>query len=139
MYSVNYREEILYKLLKERDETSSISHKRLPGMREHVEFVASKPYRDWCFITAEEGIVGTVYCTHNNEIGLQILREHRRKGYGLCTIHLLSYWRPEDAIPSIRAGEFLFSVKPGNKAGIGLLQKAGLKLRQITYEYSKDA
>lgn len=139
IYSIPYREEMLYQLLKERDNTSNISHSRLPGMREHVEFVNSKPYSWWCFIITDgspaHGIVGAAYMTPNNEVGIQILKQYRRRGYGFAALQwILKEAAPNSPIPSIRPGELLFNVKPGNKAGIGLLQKAGLKLRQITYE-----
>jgi len=138
IYDIHYRDDILWALLKERDEASNISHGAMPTMAEHVEFVGSRPYRYWWFITTEE-MVGAIYITDMNEIGVQVLKKHRRNGYATAAIDwILANVAPAPPLTSIRSREFLLNIKPGNNPGFGLAKKLGFRLRQITYEYKKE-
>ena len=40
----------LYELLKEREPSTNISHRKLPTFSEHLNFVLSKPYSKWYII-----------------------------------------------------------------------------------------
>lgn len=73
----------LYGLLAEREPYQNISHKEMPTFQQHVEFVKSKPYKEWFVIydTEQKRRVGSVYLSKNNEIGVFINKNQRKKGF----------------------------------------------------------
>ena len=116
---------ILYDLLKERDETVNISHKEMPAWSDHVRFIESRPYQNWYFID-DNGIVGACYITKLNEIGVQIFKKSRGKGYGA--------WAVETMIGGFGKRRYLANINPHNEASAALFAKLGFKLAQHTYE-----
>ena len=124
----NYRV-LLWKLLQERTPDQSISHKEMPQWAEHVLFVDSKPYRDWLFIIDGEKVVGSIYITRHNEIGISVFNEHRRKGYAKWAIRQLMIWYDDDRI--------LANINPKSKASIKLFGEFGFKLVQNTYSLER--
>lgn len=117
------RAQLLYKLLSERDETVSISHKRMPCWGDHVRFIESKPYAAWYFIGDE---VGACYLSKQNEIGIFIFREHRGKGYGRAAIEAL--------MEKHGRRRYLANINPRNESSAALFAKLGFNLCQHTYE-----
>jgi RimJ/RimL family protein N-acetyltransferase len=73
---------VLWELLLERDHTINISHKNMPKWENHAAFINSRPYRFWGIIEVKNVPVGAVYLTKRNEIGIFILKEYQRHGYG---------------------------------------------------------
>lgn len=123
---INVRIDILYQLLEERTPEQSISHERMPTLEEHTKFVENNPYLAWYFIhDKDEGeIVGSVYLTHNREIGIAVFQHHRRKGHAKEAIRLLMKRHP---------GKFLANINPKNTASIELFKTFGAKHIQNTY------
>ena len=62
--------EFLFDLLKERDPSTNISHKKMTTHDEHVKFVRAKPYSKWYIIFKSKQKVGSIYLSKNNEIGI---------------------------------------------------------------------
>ena len=62
----------LYELLKNKDPSTNISHKKMPSYDEHVEFVMSKPYTNWYIIECDKKNVGSTYLSKRDEIGISI-------------------------------------------------------------------
>ena len=60
----------LFQLLSERKLNENISHKKMPSYLQHVEFVASKPYKKWHIIYDKNKKIGSIYISKQNEIGL---------------------------------------------------------------------
>ena len=126
---------LTWQLLKERDDSVNISHKKIPAMESHAEFVAHHPYRTWEAIMAGETPVGSVYLTKRNEIGIFILQEHQGKGYAKAAIKkLLGQHRPLPGIASFRPGAFVANVNPANQASIRLFESLGAKHISNTYQ-----
>ena len=122
--------EILYDLLGEREAHQNISHKEMPTFEEHCKFVQSDPYKAWYLIITTDSlfgtgeIVGAIYLTYSNEIGIQIFRNHQGQGYG------------EQAIRELAArfkGPFLANINPDNEGSIRFFKKLGAKHLQNTY------
>ena len=98
--------EVLWDLLRERPDYANISHDGKANRNRHVSFVLAHPYREWCLIMAKtegagpqlswHGWVGAIYITHQNEIGIGILKAHQRKGYARQAIDLMVQRRPRD-------------------------------------------
>jgi RimJ/RimL family protein N-acetyltransferase len=126
----------LYQILQERlrDRSLNISHANLPTRAEHARFMRSKPYRAWYLIEADGALIGHIWVNRQNEIGLNVLKSARRKGYeAAALLALLDRHRPLPAIPSKRSGNFLANVSPNNKALMRVLENLGAKKVQCTY------
>jgi RimJ/RimL family protein N-acetyltransferase len=131
--------QILWDLLAERPKEASISHKKMPTLAEHLAFIAHHDpmaktamslgpfavYQDWCFIEEAVGIVGAIYLTNRNEIGVAIFKECQGRGFARDAIALLM----------MKHGErnYYANVAPENVASQRLWEKLGFKLIQHTY------
>lgn len=125
VYEQPDRHQHLYDLLKERDETTNISHRALPEWEDHVRFVDSRPYPVWNFIEVNRQIVGACYLTAQNEIGIFIFREHQGNGYGPQAIQMLMKLngpRP-----------YLANINPRNERSAALFARLGFTCKQHTY------
>lgn len=116
----------LYALLQERDGSINISHQVMPTPAQHLRFVHSHPYRDWCLIDAGE-IVGATYLTKQNEIGIFIFKMHQGRGLGKQALALMKE-RHQDR-------RLLANINPDNTRSAELFRSAGFKLVQHTYAY----
>lgn len=125
----------LYKLLQEREPGESITHAKMPTFEDHRAFVRSDPYRAW-YIISDWGVdVGSCLLTRNNEIGITIAKEHRRKGYASGALVLLTkLLDPLPASPSVRNGQWIANINPANEASIKLFAKLGFRHIQNTYQ-----
>lgn len=117
---------ILWELLQERTPEQSISHKEMPSWGRHCVFVESHPYIAWYLIEVDE-IVGAVYLTRMDEIGIFIFKEHHGKGYGTQAVKMLMEKHPRD--------KFLANMNPENYKSSGMFRKLGFKHIQNTYCY----
>ena len=125
----------LYELLEERKPTQNISHKKMPSFEGHMEFVHSHPYLAWYYIICEyEGHphkVGSIYLTHNNEIGLFVFKRYTKHGFAsLALMNLMENW------PG--AKKLLANVNPKNGPSIEFFKKHGFKPLQAIYVLERD-
>jgi len=119
----------LYQLLAERQPYESISHVGMPTIKEHEDFLNRKPYKGWYLIIQGEGnVVGSIYLSFQNEIGIAIFNRHRRNGYGKEAIKKLIEMYPNERY-------FLANINPINEKSEKLFQKLGFILIQHTYKY----
>ena len=129
---------ILYMLLKERPESSWISHSKLPTWEEHCQFVAVNPYRYWYLIVDDEP-VGALEVLPTNELGVSILGQCRRQGYASRAIkQFMATHEPLPAIPAIRNGHWLANIAVGNEQSKAFFRKIGFKSIQETYIYAPE-
>lgn len=117
--------EILYELLKERTEEQSISHKKMPSWDDHLRFVFCHPYQAW-YLAVLEDVVGSVYLSRANEVGLFLFKKYQGKGYGEKILNLLIEKHPVDRIVA--------NINPSNLRSIAFFEKMGWKQIQVTYE-----
>ena len=130
VYRYQRASNILYELLSERDSKTSISHRRMPTWMEHKRFIASKPYRSWSLIVRNGEVVGSVYLSKQNEIGLFIFKKHCGEGYGRRALHILFKKYSKET-------HFLANVNPANGRSIRFFKKLGFGHIQNTYELRK--
>ncbi len=116
---------LLWSLLQERDEAINISHKAMPSWEEHVRFVESKPYQDWCFIL-NEWPVGACYLSKQNEIGIFVFKVHQGHGHGK--------WAIEALMQKHGKKRYLANISPSNDRSAAMFRKLGFKQIQRTYE-----
>jgi len=69
----------LYDLLKERDPSVNITHKKIPTYAQHKKFVISKPYSKWYILEYNRKKIGSIYLSKQNEIGIFLKKEFRIK------------------------------------------------------------
>jgi RimJ/RimL family protein N-acetyltransferase len=117
---------ILYRLLRERDEFTNISHRDLPEYDDHTRFVVSKPYAAWYFIEVDNFPIGACYLSKQDEIGVHIFKAHQGKGYG---------WRAVKAlIDKHGPRRYLANISPRNERSAEMFSRMGFKLIQHTFE-----
>lgn len=114
----------LYKLLIERTPDQSISHKVVPTYGNHLKFVRSKPYRDWFIIikhiSSGIDLLGTIYFTYNNEVGIFIPNRFQQKGIGSEALKEIINKYPTEILYA--------NINPKNIRSIKFFQKHGFEL-----------
>ena len=121
---------VLYALLKEREARMNISHRRMPTLSEHARFVRLKPYKTWDLILSGDEIMGAVYLSKQNEIGLFIFRKYRGCGIGKKALELLMKKHK-------KVTRFLANINPKNRPSIDFFKNQGFFHIQNTYELHK--
>jgi RimJ/RimL family protein N-acetyltransferase len=120
----------LYELLKEREPSTNISHKKMPTFNQHVNFVLSKPYLKWYIILQGIDKVGSIYLSKQNEIGIFLKKESHHAGIGTMALKLVMKKNPKKG--------YLANVNPKNKKSIEFFKKNNFKILQYTYELNCD-
>lgn len=130
----------LYDLLAERQDEANISHTDMPSRQEHRKFVMRHPYRSWYLIHNEAGtVIGSIYATYRNEIGIALLNGAQGRGYGTAAIKaLLAKGKPLSAIPGERNGAWLANVAPENYRSSKMFEKLGFEKISHTYAFRGD-
>lgn len=134
--NISDRYGILFRLLIERPDNVSISHKSIPTFENHRHFVDNHPYKAWYFIlNSNKDIVGSIYLTQppkpsvaGNEIGVFILKKWQRNGYASAAIKLL--------IQTNGSGIYHANIGPDNNASQLLFEGLGFNLVQFTYRFT---
>lgn len=123
----DFFERELYYLLGERLPEENISHKEMPTFRQHVKFVRSEPYKHW-YVIQNDGfqVVGAVYLTQQNEIGVHIFDKFRRHGHAEHAVDLIM----ELECNINKDAEFYANINPKNDKSIKLFTKLGFKLER---------
>ena len=116
---------LLYKWLEQRTPQQSISHKTMPSMKEHIDFILSHPYQAWYLIRVDGRYVGSVYLTRNREVGIHIDIDEGGKFYGSQALQTLRTKHP---------GRMLANINPQNHKSIAFFERHGARLLQHTYE-----
>ena len=120
----------LYELLKVRK--FSISHQKLPSFEEHEEFVKNHPYRRWWLVLENSKLIGSVYLTDDNAIGINLIEEDQRIYFGILE-KIIHENKPLPPIPSVRPKFFYVNVAPENFILKNALAKLGAKHTQCSY------
>jgi RimJ/RimL family protein N-acetyltransferase len=121
----------LYELMKERDPSVNISHRKMPTFEEHSAFVKGCPYRAWFILVYNDYAAGAVYLSHKGELGIFIKTEYQGFGIGKSAIRRMMQKFPRD--------RFLANINPNNRRSILMFENMGFKHLQNTYELRKDA
>jgi hypothetical protein len=129
--SRNLAPRILYDLLLERKPNVNISHRQMPTWKQHVKFIAKKPYIAWYLIRWRRNYVGAIHLTTQNEIGLGILARWRGRDFGPKAIQLL--------MRKHRRERFLANINPHNEEWICMFRGLGFRIIQNTYEIRQGA
>lgn len=121
---------LLYRLLVERKAHESISHIDMPTWGEHSKFVDTKPYKGWYIIVSDSEPVGSIYITYQNEIGIHILDDYRKKGIGTAALAELMAKHQERF--------YLANINPANEKSVKFFtEKHAFKHIQNTYKLER--
>lgn len=134
--------EFLFELIQERMTEPEVNiSATMPTIEQHRQFVHRRPYRAWYLIENDDGErVGYVSVTDRNEIGIVLLKAHRRKGYGSAAVlELMRQVEPLPPVPSVRRGAWIANINPANKASIAMFESLGARHIQNTYEVPSPA
>ena len=115
----------LYQHLKERDPKENISHQQMPTYTEHVKFVLSSPYYKWYIILQKNKKIGTIYLTHDDEIGLHLKKEWFNNAILEETFEIL-----KKTIPQKR---YVVNISPKNLKLKNFFLKKGFFMSQQTF------
>ena len=119
----------LYELLKNKDPSTNISHKKMPSYDEHVEFVMSKPYTNWYIIEYDKKNVGAIYLSKQDEIGISINNDYEYDQIAETALKLLMKLNPRK--------RYLANVSPKDKNSQKFLLKNGFTGLEYVYEMKK--
>ena len=79
-------------------------------------------------------MLGAVYATHQNEIGIFILKKYQQQGWGPVAVKKLMHTiGPLPAVVGLRQGMWLANINPKNEASKIAFERLGFKLYQHTY------
>ena len=128
----------LWELMLERieDPDINISHREMPTWADHEAFCVSLPDFAWYLIkdddgsNSDESIVGAVYLTKQNEIGISIFSKYCGNGFGQEAIKQIIAKHPRS--------RYLANINPKNSISIKLFKKQGFELLQQTYELRRE-
>jgi RimJ/RimL family protein N-acetyltransferase len=118
--------QLLYKLLEEREPQVNISHRVMPSWKQHLAFIARRPYEAWYLIKSGRDYVGAIYLTAINEIGVFVASQFRELGFGPRAVRLLMRKHGRRC--------YLANINPQNGQSIQMFRKMGFRLAQQTYE-----
>jgi len=109
----------LYVLLTRRE--YSISHKTIPSISEHRDFVSEHPYVVWYILSKNTSLFGSVYVQFDNSIGINLL-EYCEKDILTVINHIRNNHKPLQSIKSVRRDEFFVNVASENTNLIKILR-----------------
>ena len=121
---------ILYKILAEK--TFSISHESLPPLEEHKNFVKNNPYRKWYLIKKTNHIIGSIYISNENIIGINI-PNGKSNEYVHSIKLIIKKHPPLDPIKSVRSKSYCINTNPKNKNLINALGILNMEHIENTY------
>lgn len=130
--------DVLWRLLEEREPEVNISHVTMPTCEQHEAFVKLHPYRAWYIvIDNKRESVGAVYLTYRSEIGVGVLKAHRRRGIATWAIGtIMKRFSRFIKVPKTHlhlGREFYANINPANEASIRLFESMGFGFRQSVY------
>ena len=117
----------LYKLLRNRNPKTNISHQKMPSFSEHIKFVKLKPYSKWYIIFHHQKKIGSIYLSKQNEIGMFLSK-------GIIS-HKIKKTAMEQLMKKNPRNRFIANCSPNNKDCIRFFMKNSFKLVQYSYEF----
>jgi len=120
----------LYNLLEKRNPDLNISHKQMPTLDEHKEFVLSKPYTNWYIIKKNNDKIGAIYLSKNDEIGISILENFEFDEIAKESFKIIMELNPRK--------RYLANVSPKNKSSQEFLERNGFMGLEYVYEFKNN-
>jgi hypothetical protein len=112
----------------------NISNVSLPSRNQHEKFCLNHPYRFWFLIYEQKNLLGSVYFTYQNSIGINFMDIAGRHNE-LIIRHLVENIDPMPAKPSEVQTKFFCNVSPKNTKLIKLLENLGADVSQVSFKF----
>lgn len=125
----------LFHLLSKRKH--SISHEKMPEYDEHAKFVTNHPYRKWCTVRKEDKLIGSVYLTYGNAIGINLLLDDVEL-YKEIINRVTEENEPLESVASVNPAFFHINSAPTNKSLIQAIEQIQGRLTQYSYRIDKN-
>ena len=103
----------------------------------HRQFVQNHPYRSWYLVWVGEQLIGTVYLSHENVIGINLLGGQTHWVDPLLR-RIAQMHNPLPEIPSVRPGYFYVNVHPHHHAMLEELETRGYTRIQDSFRVLFD-
>lgn len=116
---------VLYEILQERKPIECIRHNVMPSFEQHLEYIASVPYRHWFLMEYEGGYVGHINLSRDRKVGVFVLKDHRGHGHGTNAMNILMRQYP---------GIYYAEINPENYASKAFFKQWESHKIQETYE-----
>ena len=117
--------EFLYGLLKQREGRVNISHRSIPTLTEHRDYIENHSYQSWDIILVDNNKVGNIYLTQRDEIGVFIDNKSQGRGYGSQAL--------KQFMEKNGNKRYLANINPTNYKSIQFFGKHGFTHIQNTY------
>ena len=122
----------LYQLLNKKK--FNISHEKLPTFLEHKIFIKNNPYRIWYLVQKFDKIIGSIYITNDNKIGINIPDSNVIDYYESIKL-ILKKHKPLKGIKSVRSKNFCINTNPQNNNLIEAMKKLDMEHIENTYRF----
>ena len=113
---------------------NNISNLMPPSKEQHKNFCFNHPYRFWFLVYEKESLLGSIYVTYENAIGINFLDIQNECNAAIVN-HVLENIDSMPAKPSLVQSDFYCNVAPENKDLIELLKKLGAVISQVSYKF----
>ena len=117
--------EFLYGLLKQREGRVNISHRSIPTLTEHRDYIKNHSYQSWDIILVDNNKVGNIYLTQRDEIGIFLDKKFHGRGYGSQAL--------KQFMKKNGKKRYLANINPTNYKSIQFFGKQGFVHIQNTY------
>ena len=117
--------EFLYGLLKQREGRVNISHRSIPTLTEHRDYIKNHSYQSWDIILVDNNKVGNIYLTQRDEIGIFLDKKFHGSGYGSQAL--------KQFMKKNGKKRYLANISPTNYKSIQFFGKHGFIHIQNTY------
>lgn len=124
-------DKFLYRLLSQRKPYQNISHKEMPTYEGHVHFIKSRPYKQWYVCVVKNNLVGSIYLTKLDEIGIFLDENWIGMGYGSNILLMLYAMNPSIQV-------FKANISPLNSHSIAFFANKGFKYEGQQLNTEKD-
>ena len=111
----------------------SISHNKLPSLKEHTEFVYKNPYVQWYIVYKNKKLFGSFYIHSDNSIGINFYEPNQNDIKDLFKF-IKDNHKPLKAIKSTRNGKFFLNIATGNQNLIKILEQLNKKEFQRSFK-----
>ena len=122
--------EFLYGLLKQREGRVNISHRSIPTLTEHRDYIENHSYQSWDIILVDNNKVGNIYLTQRDEIGIFLDKKFHGRGYGSQAL--------KQFMKKNGKKRYLANINPTNYKSIQFFGKHGFVHIQNTYHKKFD-
>ena len=122
--------EFLYGLLKQREGRVNISHRSIPTLTEHRDYIKNHSYQSWDIILVDNNKVGNIYLTQRDEIGIFLDKKFHGRGYGSQAL--------KQFMKKNGKKRYLANINPTNYKSIQFFGKHGFVHIQNTYHKKFD-